>query len=464
VSPASPTDPTSAAATAAAVRAGSLDPVEVVDAALERIAALDPVLNAFRVVRASAAREEARALRAAPDLAHRPLAGVPMAIKDNVAVAGEVRTDGSAATARTRQPADHEVVRRLRAAGAIVVGITTCPELCLWGATDGPSGLTRNPWDLSRTPGGSSGGSAAAVAGGLVPLGHANDGLGSIRIPAAACGLVGIKPGRGVVPSGLGTSSWFGLSENGPLARSVEDAALGLAVMAARPTLAEIREQPRLRIGVSVRSPLPTAPVHREWADVALATAERLASAGHAVVEAGLSYPSAAALALTARWLAGAAEDAVDLPEARLEPRTRRHVEVGRRLRGRVRDEQRHAFRAHVEEAFRRFDVLLTPTLATDPIAATLWSRRSWRSNVLANTRYGPLASPWNLAGYPAMAVPVPGASDDVRPRSVQLVAPDGAEARLLGLAAEIESLAPWPRVAPLAATASPTTTSQRGA
>jgi amidase len=442
-----------ALALAASVAAGERTASEVVAGHLERIHEVNPVLNAFRVVRDDEALAEAAELDARDDLAGLPLAGVPVAIKDNVPVVGQVMTDGSTALPSVPQEHDHEIVRRLRAAGAVVVGITTCPELCLWGATDGDAGLTRNPWNLSWTPGGSSGGSAAAVAAGMVPLGHANDGLGSIRIPAADCGLFGIKPGRGVVPADVGTSSWFGMSENGPVATTVADAAGMLAVLAGQPRFADVAEPGALRIGVSLTSPLLTAPVSAAWKRAALDTADLLAAAGHTVVEAGLSYPARSALAVTARWFAGAADDAVDLPEDRLEPRTRRHAAIGRVVRrlGLVRESDRHAFREHATKAFGRFDVLLTPTLAQDPIEAAMWSRRSWLANVNANTRYAPFCAPWNLAGFPAAAVPVPSPGG-APPRSVQLVAPDGGERRLLALAAQLEHLRPWSRHAPLPA------------
>src|SRR5690606_17038967 len=143
---------------------------------------------------------------------------------------------------------------RLRAAGAIVVGMTRMPELGVWGTSDGATGIARSPWAPERSAGGSSGGSAAAVAAGMVPVAHGNDGLGSIRIPAAACGLFGLKPGPGVVPCGLGPTDWCGLVENGVLATTVEDAALVLSVMAARPDLAAVAEPARpLRSDVSVR-------------------------------------------------------------------------------------------------------------------------------------------------------------------------------------------------------------------
>jgi amidase len=440
---------------AAQVQGGSLRPAEVVGAHLDHITVLDPALNAFRVVRHEAAMTEAAELERRDDLRSLPLAGVPVTVKDNVTVAGETNTNGSAAAGAQLRGPDHAVVARLRAAGAIVIGITTCPELCLWGTTDGYGGVTRNPWDLGRTPGGSSGGSGAAVAAAMAPIGHASDGLGSIRIPAAACGLFGIKPGRGVVPAELGTSSWFGMSEHGPLATTVQDAAVMLAVLARRPSLAELPDPRPLRIGVSVRSPMAGVGVDPAWREGVLRTADLLARNGHEIVDARLDYPTRAALALNARWYAGAHEDAAGLAFDELEERTRRHVKVGavvNRL-GLVRDADRHAWRAKAGRALRRFDVLLTPTLACDPISSQAWSARSWTSNVTANIRYAPFPSFWNLAGFPAASVPVP-ARDGGPPRAVQLVTPDGGEPRLLALAAHLEQLQPWERHAPMARTA----------
>lgn len=194
---------------AEAVRSGARTASAVTEDALDRIAQRDSTIGAFQVVRAERVLAEADAVDARTDRHTLPLAGVPIAIKDNVPVRGEPMRDGSRGSHRGPQPADHEVVTRLRAAGAVVVGITRVPELCVFGATDSAFGRTRNPWDPSRTPGGSSGGSAAAVAAGMVPLAHGNDGMGSIRIPAACCGLVGLKPGLGVVPAELGESSWL---------------------------------------------------------------------------------------------------------------------------------------------------------------------------------------------------------------------------------------------------------------
>src|SRR6185437_4573588 len=228
-----------------AVRRGDAQPRWVVQQHLERIERLNPQLGAFRKIRHEEALAEADALAARSDLGRLPLAGVPVAVKDNVAVAGEQTRNGSAASSEAVNDSDHQVVARLRAAGAIVVGLTNVPELCLTPMTDSVYGIARNPWNRQSTPGGSSGGSAAAVAAALVPIAHGNDGLGSIRIPACFCGLVGIKHGAGVVPAVLnedGSPSWHGLSENGPLATTVQDAALALSVMADDPQLAELDE------------------------------------------------------------------------------------------------------------------------------------------------------------------------------------------------------------------------------
>src|SRR5690606_9808068 len=256
-----------AAAIAGEVRAGRMSPTDTVRAALERIAEVDERVGAFARVRAEAALAEAEALARREDLSALPLAGVPVAVKGNVAVAGEPLSHGARRAALAPAPADHPVVARLRAAGAIVVGMTRMPELGVWGTSDGASGIARSPWAPDRSAGGSSGGSAAAVAAGIVPVAHGNDGLGSIRIPAAACGLIGIKPGPGVVPCDMGPTDWCGLVENGVLATTVEDAALTLSAMAARAELAHVAVPERpLRIGVSVRSPLaPLVGVDREY-------------------------------------------------------------------------------------------------------------------------------------------------------------------------------------------------------
>ncbi len=262
---------------AAAVRAGELTARDATEAALARIAERDPAIGAFQVVRTEAALREADGVDQRADRFSLPLAGVPIPIKDNVPVSGEPMRNGSLASDATPREFDHEIVRRLRRAGAVVVGLTRVPELCVFGATDSAFGITRNPWQPAHTPGGSSGGAAAAVAAGMVPAAHGNDGMGSIRIPAACCGLVGIKAGLGVVPSGLGNGSWFDMAENGPLATTVADTAAVLAVLAARPELAEIAEPGALRVAVSTRSPSQGVQVHRSWAEAARAAGSRAA-------------------------------------------------------------------------------------------------------------------------------------------------------------------------------------------
>jgi amidase len=433
------------------IRSGALRPEEAVAESLRRIHAGDGRLNAFQVVRDEAAAAEAAQLAARSDLAALPLAGVPVAIKDNVSVAGEPMRDGSAATSDRPQTVDHEVVRRLRAAGAVVVGLTRVPELCVFGTTDSTFGVTHNPWDLARTPGGSSGGSAAAVAGGLVPLALGNDGLGSIRIPAACCGLFGIKPGFGVVPSGIGNNAWYDMAENGPLATTVADGALMLSVLADRPELAEVVEPQRpLRIAVSLRPPVAGVRADIEHLRAVVRTARLLSAAGHSIERVDPPYPVNPAPAL-ARWFGGASIDAEGLDRSLLDPAVRRHASIGDtvRRRGAVRDRDRVAFRSAMTDFFAAYDVLLTPVLATPPIAAERWGERPWLLVVAANVRYAPYAALWNLAQYPAAAVPAGMHPRVGMPLSVQLVGADGAEARLLGLALQIERVAPWVRTAP---------------
>ena len=300
---------------AAAVRSGLESPTAVVAAALQRIAARDCATRAFVAVHTETALADAAALARRPDLCDLPLAGVPIAIKDNIPVAGTVMASGTVAGNRGTSLADHVVVARLRAAGAVVVGRTATPELDAWATTDTPDVVTRNPWNLDLTPGGSSGGSAAAVAAGIVPVAHGTDGLGSIRIPAACCGLVGIKPGRGTVPAQIGRDSWGGMIENGALATTVADAALLLSVMADEPDLATISDPQPLRIGVSVSSPSFAIRLDRHWAAAAREAGSILASAGHFVEPTTIDYRRAP-FAQFVRWFANAAHDADPLDRA----------------------------------------------------------------------------------------------------------------------------------------------------
>lgn len=433
------------------VRSGAVAPAEPIDVALSTIAAHDPKVRAFVSVRAEQASAEALALARRPDLTVLPLAGVPVAVKDIIEVAGEPIRIGSLATSAQPSTADHPVVARLRAAGAIVVGLTALPELAAWATTDMPGTITRNPWNLDRTPGGSSGGAAAAVAAGMVPIAHGTDGMGSIRTPAAACGVFGLKPGRGVVPSGLGTHSWFGMTENGPLATTVEDAALMLSVLADRSELATIGESGSLRIAVANGMPARILRVDKHWAEALTRTASTLERAGHRT--AGVTLPYLRALIpMFARWFAGVADDAAALDVGLLQPRTRRHVQIGKavsRLRL-IRQSQVDRLEERVRSFFGGYDVVLTPTLAQAPPQALPWSEQSWLSNMTANIRYAPYAPLWNVLGWPAASVPAGIHPESRTPLAVQIVAPPGGEATLLALAAQLEQLQSWTRTAPV--------------
>jgi amidase len=443
--------PATATEIAAGVRSGALSAPDVIAAALGRIIARDDRIGAFQVVRAARAAADAAEIAGRADLAQLPLAGVPIAIKDNVPVAGEPLRNGSPLSSDEPQPADHPVVARLKAAGAIVVGITRVPELCFFATTDSPFGITHNPWDLDRTPGGSSGGSAAAVAAGMVPVAHGADGLGSIRIPAACCGLVGIKPGSGVVPAHLGPNDWYGMAENGPLATTVADAALVLSVMAGNRELAEVREPDRaLRIGVSTKPPMIGVRPDIEHLRAVVRTVRLLEASGHHVERVDPPYPKNT-LPVLARYFGGVSIDAEGLDRSRLDRAVRFYVAIGDRVRAHnlVKDADRDEFRTHLAGYFANLDLLVTPTLATPPIEAARWGQRSGPRVFATGARYAPYPAPWNYAGYPAVSVPAGLHPRTRTPMAVQLVAPDGGEQLLLGVAALLERVAPWPRVAP---------------
>lgn len=457
-----------AAEIAGGVRAGTLDPVRVIERALAGIEAGDRVVKAFRVVRAEEALNEARAVAGRADLAELPLAGVPVAVKDVVEVKGEYAAWGSVAYPATPAAADHELVRRLRSAGAVIVGLTRVPELCAWPMSDVPGAITRNPWQPAYTAGGSSGGSAAAVAAGFVPVAHGTDGLGSIRLPSAMCGIVGIKPGADVLSEGLFANrewpghvppegparsptdtegGWFGLSAHGSHATTVSDAGLMLSVLAGRPEFAEIREPGSLRVAVSTVTPLTHFPVPKPLRSAVYQVAGLLAGDGHRVERATPKYSLEAELGLIGRWLAGPAEQAASLDANLLQPRTRTLTRIGRAVKaaGLIQPGTRRRWLARTEEFFASYDILLTPTLGTLPPKAERWHERSFLANMLPSSGVAPFTGLWNLAGYPAMSVPAARHPSGL-PIGVQLVAPIGGESRLLALAARLEHLNPWPR------------------
>jgi amidase len=448
------------------IASGEVSSAELVDLYLERIARLEPRLNAFRVVFAERVRleaEQADARRGAGgDAARRPLLGVPIAVKDDIDVAGEVTTYGTNAQDVPAR-ADAEVVRRLREAGAVIIGKTNVPELTLWPFTETAThGATRNPWDAQRAPGGSSGGSAAAVAAGLVGAALGSDGAGSIRIPAAWCGLFGLKPQRGRVSMAPRVRPWYGLSVNGVLTRSVADTALFHDVAsgaidsdsdrAPAPAVAfssAARTPPGpLRIAYSTRIPLGV--ISSLDADAARAvddTVALLRSLGHEVAERDPDYGSDALLAVTLRYLRGTHDDARALahPE-RLERRTRAMARMG----GLIPPALLERSLAGEAELTRRLngvledhDVLLTPsTAAPPPRIGQLQGRGAlWTLNAVAGMV--PYNGVWNVTGQPAASVPAMFGADGL-PRGVQLVARPNDEATLLSLAGQLEAERPW--------------------
>jgi amidase len=430
------------------VRSGAITPRELVETALERIAELDPQLNAFRVVFAEQALLEADEaglqIGAGGD---RRLLGVPIAVKDDTPVAGEPRTLGSSAHGAP-EPEDAEFVTRLRAAGAIVIGITRTPELAAWPFTETVAGgITRNPWNLQRTPGGSSGGSSAAVAAALVPGATASDGAGSIRIPAACCGLFGLKVSRGRVPTAPYDTPFGGLSVYGFLTRSVADAALLYEIAAGRPYVtAAQQDPPRLRIALSQRIPPgSTARLDSQWREAAEATAELLRSLGHDVVEREPAI-GPVGLNVVARYLAGIDEEArgVAHPE-RLERRTRGLARLGRvagpaAARAR-RNEAKDA--ARVNAIFEDVDIVLGPTLARSALPIGRYEGRGAAYTLNGVLRWVPFNGLWNHLGNPAAAVPA-GVDADGMPLSVQLVGRPDSEQTLFSLSHQLEAARPW--------------------
>jgi amidase len=445
------------------IRAGEVAPRELVELSLERIARIDPHLNAVRVVfaeRALAEADQAAGRRGAGD--ERPLLGVPVLIKDDTDVAGEVTCKGSAAEDRPAS-ADAEVVRRLRGAGAIVLGKTHVPELMQWPFTESATwGITRNPWDLARSPGGSSGGSAAAVAAGLAGAASASDGAGSIRIPASCCALFGIKPQRGRIPGAENDVSWHGLGHAGCLTRSVRDTALWWDVVADRFETdapgswvnAAAREPGRLRIACATNNFL-FAPLAREQRAAFDETIELLRSLGHAVERVKVPYADLLA-DVVPRYLGGIAEDAATVAHPRrLERRTRAMTRMGRMLPDAVVRRARtheHVAAERLNRLLADHDVLMTPGTAGLPLPIGRYEGRGaiWTFNGVG--RYTPYTPAWNVTGQPAASVPA-GFTPEGVPLAVQLVGRPHDEATLLSLSAQLEAARPWAdRRPPLAA------------
>jgi amidase len=417
-------------------------PREQVEACLRRIEELDPRLNAFRVVRAEAALAEAE------DPPHGPLRGVPVAIKDDTDVAGELTCRGTAI--ERRAAADAPVVARLRAAGAIVIGKTHVPELDAWGFTESMTfGATRNPWDHDRTPGGSSGGAAVAVATGMCGIAHGTDGTGSLRNPAAWTGVLGLKPTHGLIPGAAALSGWHGMVVNGPIARSAADAARFMAAVA--PGSMEPFEDPpappaRLRIALTAKPPPGTGGKLDDDRRAALeAAAEALRGAGHTVVERDPKLPRATGTAIDVRYYAGVAADVAILGEAeRLEARTRSMARIGRALSPLLPASRRvaRAAVAALDEVHRDFDLLLFPGSVRSPHELGRFERRGALLTGYLDTAAVAFQPLWNLVGRPAVMVPWDLDRDGL-PTAVQLGAPPGGEALLLRVASQLENLRP---------------------
>lgn len=434
------------------VRSHRITARDLTGLALDRIARLNPALNAFRVVLAEEALAEGHPSGA--------LAGVPVAIKDEVHVAGQLTGFGGAAQTAPAE-ADAELVRRLRAAGAIIIGKTTMSEFGQWPFTESLAhGHTRNPWNPDRTPGGSSGGSATAVASGMVAVAIGGDGGGSIRIPAACCGLFGLKPQRGRVPSHPNPDLWHALGTAGPLTRSVADSALVYDVISGPTDTDRWRADPprtgfteaaatspgRLRIGYSTVPATRGIRPHPEHVAAVHETAALLAGLGHDVREIRPRYPDATAAFLPQFYGAIRAEAAmVDRPDL-LERRTRQTVRLSRLTPDPVVEWAiRHARRvaAKANRVFTDIDLLLTPTIAARPRAVgALDKAGSIRAQLLSLPMIAYTAI-WNVTGNPAASVPA-GFGTDGLPVGVQLVAAPHDEPTIIQVAAQIETARPW--------------------
>jgi amidase len=436
------------------IREGELSPVELVQHYLDRIERLDPELNAYVTVCAEQALAEASSPRPGP------FSGVPLPVKDLTETAG-IRTTFSCKAFADYVPAeDVEVVRRIRAAGFVLLGKTNTPEFGSTAVTESElNGICRNPWDRSRTPGGSSGGSAAAVAAGLAPLAHGTDGGGSIRIPASCCGVFGLKPSRGrVSPAPRGDV--YGFSASGPLSRTVADAAAFLDAVAGsvpgdpyaaappeRPFLEEAGRPPgRLRIGLALDPPHP-AEVDPACSAAAEEAAGLLAELGHEVEAAAQPPASDELMTLFAIvWQTIPMLYPLD-DHSLLEPLNAAFV-AGAKGGSSANYVRAFAglqlYARALAEAWAQYDVVLTPTLAQPPVPVgwVFAADDPWEQFRRA-ADFTPFTPPVNVAGLPAASVPFAW-TDGGLPIGVHLIGPAGGEALLFRLAAQLEEARPW--------------------
>jgi amidase len=452
---------------AARIYDGNVSAGEAVEAALRRIEAVDPQIGAFVELDADRALAQARDI---PRGDERPFAGVPIAVKANTPVAGMCVNYASRFLTGHRPTHNAYLVRRLRAAGFIVVGTTNMSEFGILPTTEPRhTGPTRNPWDPTRTPGGSSGGSAAAVAAGLVPIAHGNDGGGSIRIPAACCGLVGLKPSRGRISRGPDLGDSF-LGADGALTRTVTDTAMLLDVLAGyepgdatwapRPaepyTIAMRRHPGRLRIAMSLDNWLGVD-AHPEVVRAVHEAAGCLRSLGHEVEEASPALPSPETLDVFLDVLGPGVALGVHFGETlagrpaepdEIEPLTRAVTDQARRLpatRYLTSLAQLQLLARGTIAFFADYDLLLTPVLASRPVP--IGEFHGCGDEPLEDLRrsgaFAPYTALFNVTGQPAISLPV-GFGEDGLPNAVQLVGRPLAEDTLLQVATQIETARPW--------------------
>jgi aspartyl-tRNA(Asn)/glutamyl-tRNA(Gln) amidotransferase subunit A len=464
-------DPQYAHEIADAVRARTLSARETTQAALDRLAARNPRLNAFVYVDGDRALRDADSVDARIARGEDPglLAGVPIGVKDLEGVEGMPHTFGSSAFAENIATRDSVQVARLRAAGAIVLGKTNTPEMGYKGFTENRLfGPTRNPWDPKLTPGGSSGGSAAAVAAGIVPLCTASDGGGSIRIPASFCGCYGIKPNAGRIAVANDTyPHWSTHGTQGPVSRCVRDAARYLDV-AAGPHVNDLNSldapagiyeaavlsgAPRMR-RVAWSRDLGYAAVDPEVAEIAEKAARRLAAAlGAELVEAhpGFDEP------MPTWWTIGAPGDAhfIDTltPNQRelLEPGFRTFAEAARGVTGVEYAKalaDRHLLNRVVNLFFESHDLLLTPVVAAPPFVAEGPPPTVIGGREVGPAGFIPFTYPFNITGHPAASVPA-GRDRMGMPVGLQIVGPRFSETAVLRASAAYEALTPWEWPAP---------------
>jgi amidase len=449
------------------VRSGELSARELVQTSLDRIEELNPQLNAFVDVFAEDALAAADAVRPGDE---RPLAGVPVAIKNNRGVEGRRLTFAGDFLGDFIAPYDHNVTRRLRDAGAIVVGTTTLPEYGILPVTETRRfGPTRNPWDTDRTPGGSSGGSAAAVASGMVPFAHANDGGGSTRIPASCCGLVGLKPQRGRISLAPDVGEQF-LVQDGVLTRTVRETAMLLDLLAgyevgdaswapppAEPFAATAAREPgKLRIAVSLTPALEDIPLDPAYAAAARETGELLARLGHEVEEVEapwqsneLMHPftatfgSAVSVQIAfASLLAGRGPTAEDMETLSWWVwETCAGIDATQAELARI--QLQGASRA-VIAWMSQWDVVVTPALAEPPVPIGTIDPQGPDPRATFNRAgmFTPFTALFNVSGQPAISLPL--TESNGLPVAVQLVGTPADEGRLLALSAQVESARPW--------------------